>query len=106
MSSKLPILCQKLEKSKTCMIAINQLREQIVINPYDRKEDIVKGLDGTMPGGAAQYYQASILMRVKNAGQFNTTGVEVHKSSLAQTKDITFNNTESGFIGYKMELHF
>ncbi len=106
MSSKLPILCQKLEKSKTCMIAINQLREQIVINPYDRKEDIVKGLDGTMPGGAAQYYQASILMRVKNAGQFNTTGVEVHKSSLAQTKDMTFNNLESGFIGYKMELHF
>lgn len=106
MSSKLPILCQKLEKSKTCMIAINQLREQIVINPYDRKEEIVKGLDGVMPAGAAQYYQASILMRVKNAGNFNTTGVEVHKSSLAQTKDMNLANSENGFIGYKMELHF
>jgi RecA/RadA recombinase len=103
LSSKLPVLCQKLEKYKTFMIAINQLRENIVINPYDRKEDMVRGLDGSLPGGVVQYYQSSILLRLKNTGVYNTSGIEISKTTVAQTKDLP---TSTSFIGYKMDLIF
>lgn len=101
LSSALPALCSELEKHNTCMIAINQLRQSINLGFSGGSEIKVRGLEGKeLPGGKAQYFHASLLLKLENAGIINTTGLDIRKEDVDKIGNV------QGFWGFLIKGTF